>query len=77
MAKAVTGVDFEVREGPRRPGDPPELVADNSQIRALLNWQPRYDDLRVDRGDGLALGAEAEAKAKTLQGGDPQLRQSA
>ncbi len=47
MAKEVTGVDFEVQEGPRRPGDPPELVADNAKIRSLLGWQPRYDDLRI------------------------------
>jgi UDP-glucose 4-epimerase len=47
MAKAVTGVDFKVREGPRRPGDPPELVADSAKIRSLFDWQPRYDDLRM------------------------------
>lgn len=47
VAKEVTGVDFEVREGPRRPGDPPELVADNAKIRSLLSWQPRYDNLRI------------------------------
>jgi UDP-glucose 4-epimerase len=45
MAKKVTGVDFEVREGPRRPGDPPRLVASNARIRSLLDWQPRHDDL--------------------------------
>lgn len=47
MAKDVTGVDFPVTEGPRRPGDPPSLVADNARIRSLLGWEPRYDDLRV------------------------------
>lgn len=43
--KRVTGVDFAVREAPRRPGDAAALVADNRRIRALLGWQPRYDDL--------------------------------
>ncbi|GBD42698.1 UDP-glucose 4-epimerase [bacterium HR40] len=43
--KAVTGIDFPVREAPRRPGDAAALVADNRRIRALLGWQPRYDDL--------------------------------
>ena len=46
MVKAVSGVDFEVREGPRRPGDPPELVADNTKIKSVLGWRPRHDDLR-------------------------------
>ncbi|RLA94201.1 MAG: UDP-glucose 4-epimerase GalE [Deltaproteobacteria bacterium] len=43
--KRVTGVDFSVVEGPRRPGDPPELVADPSRIKAELGWSPRYGDL--------------------------------
>jgi UDP-glucose 4-epimerase len=38
-------VDFPVEEGPRRPGDPPTLVASNRKIRELLAWQPRCDDL--------------------------------
>jgi len=46
MVKDVTGVDFEVKEGPRRPGDPPMLVAGNTKIRSLFDWKPRYDDLR-------------------------------
>lgn len=47
MVKGVSGVDFEVREGPRRLGDPPKLVADNAKIQDLLDWRPRYDDLRL------------------------------
>jgi UDP-glucose 4-epimerase len=43
--KQVTGVDFPVREAPRRAGDAAALVADNRRIRALLGWQPRYDNL--------------------------------
>lgn len=43
--KGVTGVDFPVREAPRREGDPARLVADNRRIRALLGWEPRHDDL--------------------------------
>ena len=41
----VSGVDFPVEEGPRRPGDPSILVASNRKIREVLGWQPRYDDL--------------------------------
>ena len=43
--RAVNGASFDVREGPRRAGDPPALVADASRIREELGWSPRYDDL--------------------------------
>jgi UDP-glucose 4-epimerase len=33
------------RIAPRRAGDPPELVSANARIRAVLGWEPRYDDL--------------------------------
>jgi UDP-glucose 4-epimerase len=44
-ARRVTGIDFPVVEAPRREGDPPLLVADNSRIIAELGWRPRFDDL--------------------------------
>ncbi len=31
--------------GPRRPGDPPILVADVTALRRTLDWTPRFDDL--------------------------------
>lgn len=43
--KAVTGIDFPVVESGRRPGDPPELTADNSRIKKVLNWRPEHGDL--------------------------------
>jgi UDP-glucose 4-epimerase len=43
--REVSGVDFPVEEGPRRPGDPAMLVAGNRRIRETLGWQPRHDDL--------------------------------
>ena len=43
--KRASGVDFAVRHGPRRAGDPPALVAKSDLIRAKLGWQPRFDDL--------------------------------
>jgi len=39
------GAPLNVREEPRRPGDPPALVAGADRIRELLGWEPRYDDL--------------------------------
>jgi UDP-glucose 4-epimerase len=34
-----------ITEEPRRAGDPPELVAVAEEIRKVLGWTPRYDDL--------------------------------
>ena len=39
-AKAVTGIDIPVREQPRRPGDPPNLVAATTKASEQLGWQP-------------------------------------
>ncbi len=45
--KSVSNTDFEVDVRPRRPGDPPQLVANSDAIRRLLNWQPQYNDLEM------------------------------
>ena len=45
--KKVSGVDFEVREVPRRAGDPPIVVANSDLAKAKLNWQPNYNDLEL------------------------------
>jgi UDP-arabinose 4-epimerase len=44
-AERVVGHAIPVRERARRPGDPPVLVADPSQSRALLGFTPGYSDL--------------------------------
>jgi UDP-glucose 4-epimerase len=41
----VIGRALPVREGPRRPGDPPTLISDPRRIKAELGWQPGHDDL--------------------------------
>lgn len=41
----VAGRRIATRLAPRRPRDPPEVVADAERIRILLGWQPRFDDL--------------------------------
>jgi UDP-glucose-4-epimerase GalE len=43
----VTGKPVTVKEGPRRAGDPPSLVASSEKIQRELGWQPRYADLRA------------------------------
>jgi UDP-glucose 4-epimerase len=43
--RRASGRAVPAREAARRPGDPVELVADNTRIRQVLGWKPRYDDL--------------------------------
>ncbi len=45
-ARALTGHAIPAEVGPRRPGDPPELVADSSKIRRELGWVPQFPRLR-------------------------------
>jgi UDP-glucose-4-epimerase GalE len=40
-AESVVGHAISHEIGPRRPGDPPELVASNERARELLGWVPR------------------------------------
>ena len=44
-AKKVTGIDFKVEQGKRRPGDPPQLYANADKIRRELGWTPRYTNI--------------------------------
>ena len=41
----AAGVRLTVRDAPRRSGDPAEIVANADRARAVLEWQPRHDDL--------------------------------
>lgn len=45
-AREVTGHPIPVRTGPRRPGDPPSLVADSTRAREELGWKPAHADLK-------------------------------
>jgi UDP-glucose-4-epimerase GalE len=45
-AEEVTGKHVPVKEGPRRPGDPPVLVAASDKVQRELGWRPRYAELR-------------------------------
>jgi UDP-glucose 4-epimerase len=45
-ARQVTGHAIPAQVGPRRPGDPPRLVASSEGgIKSKLGWQPEYPDL--------------------------------
>ncbi len=43
--RRVTGHVIPEKIGERRPGDPPELVADSSLAQETLNWKPQYLDI--------------------------------
>ena len=43
--RRVTGHSIPEVIGSRRPGDPPELIADASLANRVLDWQPRYTDI--------------------------------
>lgn len=42
----VTGKKVPVKEGPRRAGDPPSLVASSDKARKELGWKPHFTELR-------------------------------
>jgi UDP-glucose 4-epimerase len=44
-AETVVGRAIPYATGPRRPGDPPALVASNDRARELLGWVPRRGSL--------------------------------
>jgi UDP-glucose-4-epimerase GalE len=44
-AERVTGRRIPVREGPRRAGDPPVLVADATRAREVLGFAPRFTEI--------------------------------
>ncbi len=44
-ARRVTGHPIPAKIGPRRPGDPPELIGSAAKIKRELGWQPQYPDL--------------------------------
>jgi UDP-glucose 4-epimerase len=46
-AERVTGRTIPVRIAPRRPGDPPVLIAGSGKIAQALGWRPQRQDLTV------------------------------
>lgn len=41
--ESVTGREVPAEDHPRRPGDPPELVADHARATEMLGWRPQRD----------------------------------
>ena len=57
-AREVTGQEIPTVEAPRRPGDPPQLVAASARIRSELGWEPQKPTL-----EEMVLDAWAFARA--------------
>jgi UDP-glucose 4-epimerase len=43
--RKITGHEIPVMEKPRRPGDPPRLIAASEKIKRELGWQPQFQQL--------------------------------
>ena len=68
-ARRITSSDIPVNVGPRRPGDPPILIADPARARFRLGWRPRYSDLATQLAQAWAWrqGAGKTWKRKQMQ----------
>ena len=55
----IGGRKVPQREAARRPGDPPELVADPALALSRLGWQPRHSDLNTIIATALAWETRA------------------
>src|SRR5260370_11093841 len=62
--KRVSGVDFRVDIGERRPGDPAQIIAASDRARATLGWQPKFDGLGTIVGH--ALGWERKLPMRNV-----------
>lgn len=47
MVERVSGRTVNARNAPRRPGDPPALVAAPGRARQVLGWEPKWSDLET------------------------------
>ncbi|HEY6398417.1 MAG TPA: UDP-glucose 4-epimerase GalE [Solirubrobacteraceae bacterium] len=56
-AHSVTGIEIPTVEAPRRPGDPPILVAASELIRSKLGWKPRKPELETMVADAWAFAS--------------------
>jgi UDP-glucose 4-epimerase len=52
--RRVSGRNFAIQYGPRRPGDIMTMIADTTHMRATLDWTPRYDNLETIAAHALA-----------------------
>jgi UDP-glucose 4-epimerase len=41
----LTGRSLPIKQAPRRQGDLAQVIADNTRIKSILDWQPQFNDL--------------------------------
>jgi UDP-glucose 4-epimerase len=58
----VIGRDLPFVESPRRPGDPPALIADATRLMTDFGWRPKHDDLH----EIIATAYEWERRLNTV-----------
>ena len=77
--RSEAGVAFDVRYGPRRPGDVPALVCDPTRLRTVVPWSPRYDlgvmartgmawERALAAGEAVRAGADARRDSPSAAG---------
>ena len=47
ICRTVSGKNIPIVENPRRPGDPPRLIAASAKIKRELGWEPEFENLRA------------------------------
>ena len=52
--RRVTNHPIPVQIGPRRPGDPPVLIASSEKIQRILGWKPQHAAIETIIGDAWA-----------------------
>lgn len=62
--KRVSGVDFRVELAGRRSGDPARIVAACERARAVLKWEPQFDDLQTIVTHALTWERKLSARAR-------------
>jgi UDP-glucose 4-epimerase len=63
-----TGAPLPHAIGPRRAGDPPQLIADTAAIRTELDWRPRYDEIDFIVRTAIDWERRLEAKLRSAGG---------
>ena len=47
VSREVTGRAIKAEMSPRRPGDPPKLIASAEKAKKILGWKPKHPDLKT------------------------------
>jgi UDP-glucose-4-epimerase GalE len=70
----VTGCMVPAQKAPRRPGDPPVLIADSAKAARVLHWRPRHSSLEaiVETAWGWHSGRADAPRGRRIPAGAPR-----